>query len=93
MWLSDRREILEDHLQSARCQLTAGLDRGSTGVLMEDSIGELLQGGSTGRARWKVSDRVVDRNNAVLSFHQVENIDECMLLDNEALYNICFWTF
>ena len=31
--------------------------------------------------------------NAVLSFHQlVENADECMLLDNEALYDIRFHT-
>merc|ERR1712037_980654 len=31
--------------------------------------------------------------NAVLSFHQlVENADECFLLDNEALYDICFRT-
>ena len=37
---------------------------------------------------------VMERYNAVLSFHHVvENIDECMLLDNEALCNICFRTF
>ena len=36
---------------------------------------------------------VVERYNAVQNFHQVvENIDECMMLDNEALYNICFRT-
>merc|ERR1712130_338326 len=41
----------------------------------------------------KVSDTVVEPYNAVLSFHQlVENADECMLLDNEALYDICFRT-
>merc|ERR1712078_634697 len=41
----------------------------------------------------KVSDAVVEPYNAVLSFHQlVENADECMLLDNEALYDICFRT-
>merc|ERR1719262_965551 len=41
----------------------------------------------------KVSDTVVDPYNAVLSFHQlVENADECFLLDNEALYDICFRT-
>merc|ERR1712025_1462169 len=40
-----------------------------------------------------VSDTVVEPYNAVLSFHQlVENADECMLLDNEALYDICFRT-
>ena len=34
----------------------------------------------------KVSDTVVEPYNAVLSFHQlVENVDECFLLDNEAL--------
>ncbi|CAE8611641.1 unnamed protein product [Polarella glacialis] len=41
----------------------------------------------------KVSDTVVEPYNAVLSFHQlVENSDECFLLDNEALYDICFRT-
>merc|ERR1712070_73143 len=41
----------------------------------------------------KVSDTVVEPYNAVLSFHQlVENADECMGLDNEALYDICFRT-
>jgi tubulin beta len=36
---------------------------------------------------------VVEPYNAVLSFHQlVENADECFLLDNEALYDICFRT-
>merc|ERR1719498_1379014 len=41
----------------------------------------------------KVSDTVVEPYNAVLSVHQlVENADECMLLDNEALYDICFRT-
>merc|ERR1711941_86109 len=41
----------------------------------------------------KVSDTVVEPHNAVLSFHQlVENADECFLLDNEALYDICFRT-
>ncbi len=31
--------------------------------------------------------------NATLSVHQlVENADECMVLDNEALYDICFRT-
>merc|ERR1712108_63459 len=40
-----------------------------------------------------VSDTVVEPYNAVLSFHQlVENADECFLLDNEALYDICFRT-
>merc|ERR1712053_36504 len=41
----------------------------------------------------KVSDTVVEPYNAVLSFHQlVENSDSCYLLDNEALYDICFRT-
>ena len=41
----------------------------------------------------KVSDIVVEPFNAVLSFHQLlENAGECMLLDNEALYDICFRT-
>mmetsp|Transcript_42832 Transcript_42832/g.125773 ORF Transcript_42832/g.125773 Transcript_42832/m.125773 type:complete len:450 (+) Transcript_42832:50-1399(+) len=38
----------------------------------------------------KVSDTVVEPYNCVLSVHQlVENSDESMLLDNEALYDIC----
>ncbi|KAJ6868425.1 hypothetical protein NC651_033481 [Populus alba x Populus x berolinensis] len=41
----------------------------------------------------KVSDTVVESYNATLSVHQlVENADECMVLDNEALYDICFGT-
>merc|ERR1711953_804961 len=40
-----------------------------------------------------VSDTVVEPYNATLSVHQlVENSDECMVLDNEALYDICFRT-
>jgi len=38
----------------------------------------------------KVSDTVVEPYNATLSVHQlVENADEVMCIDNEALYNIC----
>jgi len=41
----------------------------------------------------KVSDTVVEPYNAILSVHQlVENSDEVMVLDNEALYDICFRT-
>ncbi|KAK7324088.1 hypothetical protein VNO77_27607 [Canavalia gladiata] len=41
----------------------------------------------------KVSDIVVEPYNATLSLHQlVENANECMVLDNEALYDICFRT-
>ncbi|KAJ8554436.1 hypothetical protein K7X08_025114 [Anisodus acutangulus] len=41
----------------------------------------------------KVSDTVVEPYNATLSVHElVENADECMVLDNEALYDICFRT-
>ncbi|GKA31083.1 tubulin beta-2 chain-like protein [Tanacetum coccineum] len=41
----------------------------------------------------KVSDTVVEPYNATLFVHQlVENADECMVLDNEALYDICFRT-
>ncbi|KAL0327798.1 UNVERIFIED_CONTAM: Tubulin beta-1 chain [Sesamum angustifolium] len=41
----------------------------------------------------KVSDTVVEPYNATLSVtHFVENADECMVLDNEALYDICFRT-
>ncbi|KAL8534412.1 hypothetical protein ACS0TY_010432 [Phlomoides rotata] len=41
----------------------------------------------------KVSDTVVEPYNATLSVHQlVENAYECMVLDNEALYDICFRT-
>merc|ERR1719428_473687 len=45
------------------------------------------------KVREEYPDRIVEPYNAVLSFHQlVENADECMLLDNEALYDICFRT-
>ncbi|VAH02602.1 unnamed protein product [Triticum turgidum subsp. durum] len=41
----------------------------------------------------KVSDTVVEPYNITLSVHQlVENADECMVLDNKALYDICFRT-
>merc|ERR1712057_104363 len=41
----------------------------------------------------KVSDTVVEPYNATLSIHQlVENADEVMVIDNEALYNICSQT-
>ncbi|KAG6753849.1 hypothetical protein POTOM_041849 [Populus tomentosa] len=41
----------------------------------------------------RVSDTVVEPYNATLSVHQlVENVDECMVLDNEALYDICLMT-
>jgi tubulin beta len=41
----------------------------------------------------KVSDTVVEPYNATLSVHQlVENADEVNVIDNEALYEICFKT-
>jgi len=41
----------------------------------------------------KVSDTVVEPYNATLSIHQlVENADECFVIDNEALYDICLKT-
>eukprot|EP00924_Labyrinthula_sp_SR-Ha-C_P009079 augustus_masked-scaffold_2-processed-gene-12.8-mRNA-1 protein AED:0.20 eAED:0.20 QI:0/-1/0/1/-1/1/1/0/444 len=41
----------------------------------------------------KVSDTVIEPYNATLSVHQlIENSDEVMVLDNEALYDICFKT-
>jgi tubulin beta len=41
----------------------------------------------------KVSDTVVEPYNATLSVHQlVENTDACFVIDNEALYDICFRT-
>lgn len=41
----------------------------------------------------RVSDTVVEPYNATLSVHQlIENTDECMVIDNEALYDICFKT-
>jgi len=41
----------------------------------------------------KVSDTVVEPYNATLSVNQlVENADEVMVIDNEALYDICFRT-
>ena len=40
-----------------------------------------------------VSDTVVEPYTVVISFHLlVENADECMLLDNESLFDICFRT-
>ena len=37
----------------------------------------------------KVSDTVIEPYNAILSVHQlIENSDEVMVIDNEALYNI-----
>jgi len=41
----------------------------------------------------KVSDTVVEPYNATLSVHQlVENADVVQVIDNEALYDICFRT-
>ena len=41
----------------------------------------------------KVSDTVVEPYNATLSIHQLlENSDQSFLIDNEALYDICFKT-
>ncbi|KAE8691618.1 Tubulin beta-1 chain [Hibiscus syriacus] len=41
----------------------------------------------------KVSDTVVEPYNITLYVHQlVENADECMVLNNEAFYDICFRT-
>merc|ERR1740130_1981561 len=48
------------------------------------------------KIREEYPDRVmltfsVEPSNATLSVHQlVENADECMCMDNEALYDICF---
>jgi tubulin beta len=41
----------------------------------------------------KVSNVIVEPYNTTLSFHQlIENTDQCVILDNEALYDICFRT-
>merc|ERR1712125_317413 len=41
----------------------------------------------------KVSDVVVEPYNSLLSIHQlIENADEVSVLDNEALYDVCFST-
>jgi tubulin beta len=41
----------------------------------------------------KVSDVVVEPYNSLLSIHQlIENVDEVSVIDNEALYDICFTT-
>jgi len=41
----------------------------------------------------KVSDVVVEPYNSMLSIHQlIENVDECSVIDNEALYDIAFTT-
>ena len=39
----------------------------------------------------KVSDTLVEPYNATLSVHYlVENVDDVVCIDNEALYDICF---
>ena len=39
----------------------------------------------------KVSDTVVEPYNAILALHHlIENTDETFMIDNEALYDICF---
>ena len=41
----------------------------------------------------KISDTVVEPYNALLTLHSLlENPTMCFMLDNEALYNICFRT-
>ena len=41
----------------------------------------------------KVSNVIVEPYNATLAFHQlIENTDQTVILDNEALYDICFRT-
>lgn len=41
----------------------------------------------------KVSDCVVEPYNTILSMHEmIENADLVNVIDNEALYDICFWT-
>lgn len=38
----------------------------------------------------KVSDSVVEPYNTVLALNQlIENADICMMIDNEALYDLC----
>ncbi|CAD8141138.1 unnamed protein product [Paramecium pentaurelia] len=38
----------------------------------------------------KVSDTVIESYNAILSINQlIENINQCMIMDNEALHDIC----
>ena len=40
---------------------------------------------------YQVSDTVVEPYNAILALNQlVENTDETYIIDNEALYDICF---
>ena len=63
------------------------------GELQDPSAFYLAEVGALVIPSPKVSDTVVEPYNAVLSFHQlVENSDESFLLDNEALYDICFRT-
>ena len=41
----------------------------------------------------KVSNVIVEPYNTTLALHQlIENTDQCVVLDNEALYDICFRT-
>lgn len=57
--------------------------------LREDYSNKVLQSMSV-LSSPKVSDTVVEPYNVTLALHHLtENADMCMLIDNEALYNIC----
>ncbi|CAH8368297.1 unnamed protein product [Eruca vesicaria subsp. sativa] len=66
------------------CHSLRGGTGSGMGTLLISKIGEEYP---------DLSDTVVEPYNATLFVHQlVENADECMVLDNEALYDICFRT-
>jgi tubulin beta len=76
------------------------MDRESGVVGLHDSVGDLREEYPDRIMETfsvfpspKVSDTVVEPYNATLSVHQlVENADVVMVVDNEALYDICFRT-
>ncbi|KAJ6977038.1 hypothetical protein NC653_029043 [Populus alba x Populus x berolinensis] len=63
------------------------------GADLIDSVLDVVRKEAENCDSLQVSDTVVEPYNATLYVHQlVENVDECMVLDNEALYDICLMT-
>uniref|UniRef100_A0A7N0V035 Beta-tubulin n=1 Tax=Kalanchoe fedtschenkoi TaxID=63787 RepID=A0A7N0V035_KALFE len=58
-----------------------------------DPYEQIFQSDNSVFGQSDVSDTVVEPYNAALSVHQlVENAEECLVFDKEALYDICFRT-
>ncbi|CAI9755906.1 unnamed protein product [Fraxinus pennsylvanica] len=80
------------------CYSFGGRTTSGMGTLLISKIREELSGQNDAHffsafPSPKVSNTVVEPYNATLSIHQlVENANECMVLDNEALYDTCFRT-